>query len=320
MKAFVARSPIGVFAFTESGELLYFQLSEAIPEKAAESMDKPIDNEFLTQLKGYHVVEGSEAHRFMRRHIREYAKDLGFVETDAQYNDFMRNFSIYLSRKRLRGSIGRDKLVIQASNAIEDMKRIESLFLERFYEWYSLHYPEMKNRDYTRIIKYGRRENLPDFTDSVGAEMTDEDVRAVQDFAAAINDIKHKRASLEKYVAAAVREICPNITSLIEPLLAVRLLSMAGSLEKLSRMPASTIQLLGAEKALFRHLHNRGKSPKFGIIFIDPHIQNAPEEKRGKVARILSSKLMLAARIDFYSGRDDSEKLKKELKEEIEKI
>ena len=81
-------------------------------------------------------------------------------------------------------------------------------------------------------------------------------------------------------------------------------------------MPASTIQLLGAEKALFRHLHKRGKSPKFGLIFMDQHIQNAPDEKRGKIARILASKIMLAARIDFYSGRPEP-KLKKDMEEEI---
>jgi nucleolar protein 56 len=129
-----------------------------------------------------------------------------------------------------------------------------------------------------------------------------------------------EKKKLEKYVQDTVRQLMPNFSQLIDPLLAARFLASAGSMERLARMPASTIQLLGAEKSLFRHLKEQGKSPKFGIIFIDSHIQNAPEEKRGKIARILSSKLMLAARIDFYSGRDDSEKLKKEFNEDLAKI
>lgn len=319
MKALVAKSPIGIFAFSEKGDIIYFRLGKPGPEKAMDLISKPIDSEFISELRDYEIKETPEAHRLLRKHIREYAKDLGFVETDEQYNDFMKNFSIMLSKKKLHGSIGRDKLIIQASNSIEDIKRTESLFLERFYEWYSLHYPEMKNRDYEKVIKYGRRENFPDFTESVGAEMTDSDETAVREFALIIKDMREKRAALEKYIRSSVQEICPNVSALIDSLLAAKLLSMSGSLEKLSRMPASTIQLLGAEKALFRHLHQRGKSPKFGIIFMDPHIQNAPEEKRGKIARILSAKLMLAARIDYYSGRNESEKLLRELNEEISK-
>ncbi|HLC67506.1 MAG TPA: C/D box methylation guide ribonucleoprotein complex aNOP56 subunit, partial [archaeon] len=115
-------------------------------------------------------------------------------------------------------------------------------------------------------------------------------------------------------------EIAHNFASLIDPLLAARLLAYAGSLEKLARMPASTIQLLGAEKAMFRHLHEKGRSPKYGMIYNSELIQKAPAESRGKIARILSAKLMLAARIDYYSGRDDSEKMLREMKEEMGRL
>ena len=88
----------------------------------------------------------------------------------------------------------------------------------------------------------------------------------------------------------------------------------------MARLPSSTIQLLGAEKALFRHLKQGGKPPKFGVLFVHPFIQNAKPEDRGKVARLLAAKLSFASRIDAYSGRDDTARLKKELEEEMQKV
>jgi len=85
-------------------------------------------------------------------------------------------------------------------------------------------------------------------------------------------------------------------------------------------MPSSTIQLLGAEKALFRHLHGHGKSPKHGIISTHPLVQNAPKELKGKVARLLASKLSIAAKLDNYSKKNQSERLKRELQEKIKEL
>jgi len=96
---------------------------------------------------------------------------------------------------------------------------------------------------------------------------------------------------------------------------------VAGSLKKLARMSSSTIQLLGAEKALFRHLKNkkRVKPPKYGLIFFDKRVQNAPKHDAGKIARTIASKIMMAAKIDYYSGRFEP-KLKEDLEKELEKI
>ncbi|MBW1839778.1 MAG: C/D box methylation guide ribonucleoprotein complex aNOP56 subunit, partial [Deltaproteobacteria bacterium] len=99
-----------------------------------------------------------------------------------------------------------------------------------------------------------------------------------------------------------------------------RLLNLAGGLERMSKMTSSTIQLLGAEKALFRHLRGEGKSPKYGILFGHQLIQNAPKEKRGKVARLVASKISLASRIDMFSDRNDGEKMRLELDRDVKKV
>ena len=88
-------------------------------------------------------------------------------------------------------------------------------------------------------------------------------------------------------------------------MLGARLISLAGSLEKLAEFPSSTIQVIGASKALFKHLRARAPSPKHGIIYSHPLINTAPWWVRGKIARAVAAKLSLAARIDFYSGEKD---------------
>lgn len=319
MKALIAKSPVGMFAFSEDGQLLYYKLW-AKANAIENFLSIKLDNDFASKLTGYEIVETDLAYTILRKNIRAYAKDLGFAKSDAELNEFLSSFSVVLSKRRLQGFIGRDRLIVQAVRTLDDLARSINVFMERLYEWYSLHYPEMKNVNITEIIaKYGRRENTPGFRNSTGVDLEEDDEKALKDYASTIKSLEKQKKDLENYVSSAMKSIAPNFSSLIDPVLAARLLAAAGSLEKLARMPSSTIQLLGSEKALFRHLHKMGKSPKYGIIYNSSMIQNASGEKKGKVARILSSKLMLAARIDYFSGRRE-ERLKKELEEDLAKI
>ncbi|MBI3190773.1 hypothetical protein HYZ41_03655 [archaeon] len=131
--------------------------------------------------------------------------------------------------------------------------------------------------------------------------------------------IGRDRLIMQAANAHEMKEIAPNTSSIIDEMLAARLIALAGSLEKFARMTSSTIQLLGAEKALFRHLHKKGKSPKYGLLYTSSVIQKAQPDNRGKAARILSAHLMKAARIDFYSGRYEP-KIKEEMKAELRMI
>lgn len=117
-----------------------------------------------------------------------------------------------------------------------------------------------------------------------------------------------------------MREVAPNVTELVGPTLGARLLSLAGSLEELSKMPASTIQVLGAEKALFRALKSGSRPPKHGIIFQYPAIHVSPRWQRGKIARALAAKLAIASRIDAYSGRFVGTQLVEQVNKRIEEI
>ncbi len=116
-------------------------------------------------------------------------------------------------------------------------------------------------------------------------------------------------------------EVAPNLKALVGGAkLAARLMSLAGGLKELAMMPASTIQVLGAEKALFRHLRTGAKPPKHGVIFQYPAINRSPWWQRGKIARALAGKLAIAARVDYFSGEYIGEELKKELEQRIQEI
>ncbi len=318
-RALLARSPLGLFAFSEAGELLFYKIWDK--KRALDKfLSKDIDADFSANLSGFEMKEDPRAYQILRQHIREYAKNLADF-SDESFNEFLSQFSVALSTRRLQGAIGRDKLVVQSIRTLDDLIRSINVFSERLYEWYSLHYPEMKNINIVDLIaKHGRRDNMPLFKSSTGVDLTEDDESSLRQFAYTIQNLTKEKTELEKYIGSAMKETAKNFSSLIDPLIAARLLAYAGSLEKLSRMTASTIQLLGAEKALFRHMHQKGKSPKYGIIYNCDLIQRAPNDQKGKVARLISSKLMLAARIDYYSGRDESEKMKRELDEEIKRM
>ncbi|MBI2971349.1 MAG: hypothetical protein HYY37_02960 [Candidatus Aenigmarchaeota archaeon] len=299
------KTPIGILTFSDDGRLAKHALFVTDPEKAVD--------EFLA---------APEQTAYIGASLRPHAISLGFVADDSAWVRFMSQFALALSRKGLKGIIGRDKLAVHANNALESLDKVLSVFLERLTEWYTLHYPELRiaGRELlAKTLAYGTREQFPDFAGSAGAELTDSDKEALFAYARMIASVNEERRMLEHYVRRVMTEIAPTTCSLVDPLLAAKMLAGAGSLQKLARLPASAIQLLGAEKALFRHLKKQGKSPKYGILFLDNRIQNARAENRGKVARIIASKLMVAARIDYYSGRLE-EKLRKEMDEEIDSI
>ena len=220
-----------------------------------------------------------------------------------------------------------------------------NLFVARLREWYSLHFPELNelvrdHENYVRIVsELGHRNNITrealmelGFSEeksakiaeaakaSIGADLSDFDIEALRSFARIALDMYRLRRSLTQYIEQIMKEVAPNITALVGPLLGARLISLAGGLEKLARMPASTIQVLGAEKALFRALRTGGKPPKHGIIFQYPYIHKSPKWQRGKIARALAAKLAIAAKVDAFTGRYIGDQLKKELENRIQEI
>lgn len=149
-------------------------------------------------------------------------------------------------------------------------------------------------------------------------DKTDPDI--VDGFEDSVVNLKKEREKLNEHIKRLMKTECPNLNEVAGTLVGARLIALAGSLKRLSEFPASTIQVLGAEKALFAHLSGTATSPKYGAIFAVPQVRNTPKHKRGKVARKLASKISLAAKVDYFKGEFIGDRLIKEFNEEINRL
>jgi nucleolar protein 56 len=139
-------------------------------------------------------------------------------------------------------------------------------------------------------------------------------------FATQLKNVIKEKNQLEDYITTRMESIAPNITILTGPLIGARLIALTGGLERLAKVSSSTIQLLGAEKALFRHLREGARPPKHGIIFQHPLVHNAPHWQRGKIARAFAGKIAIAAKLDHNSDKVMGDELVKDLKRRVDEI
>jgi len=239
----------------------------------------------------------------------------------------------------------KDPSIKHAIDSVGEIDKSINIVAMRLREWYSLHFPILTeiledHEEYTRVVNIcGRKSNMThenlsqaqlsessialvedSVADLLGSDLSDTDMSAIGTLSDVILILYKQRRVLEDYVTDLMGETAPNITSLVGPLVGARLVSLAGSLKELARKPSSTLQLLGAEKALFRSLKTGADPPKHGVIFQVPEIHSAPYWQRGKIARALAGKLSIAARIDAYSDTKAISKLREQFEKRLEEI
>ena len=257
--------------------------------------------------------------------------DSSFITADMfGYSDqLMHDAMMGLGKMRTSEPIPRDKGLVQAIRYLDDLIETSNLLNERLHEWYGMHFPELadiaKEKRYAELVaKYGEREGIIDELGvelvSIGSEFDPEDIRAVQDLADSLCRVYEDRERTEEYISDIVKDSCPNMCALIGGPLSARLISLSGGLERLASLPSSTIQLLGAEKAMFRHLKSGKRPPKHGVIYQHPDVHRAPKWQRGNIARALAGKISIAAKIDQYKGEYRGDKLAEEFQRRVEDI
>jgi nucleolar protein 56 len=273
----------------------------------------------------------------------------GFANNEQDAMQALREFAINLSSSRVKEASEKlDLHIIQSINALDELDKIINTVGARMREWYGLHFPELDNLVsslvvYAEIVsKAGLRENivveilqnigLPDKKVEVildaakrskGGDMTPENLAIVKRLADEVIAQSDLRRVLTDHIEVAMETVAPNVKELLTAAVGARIISKAGSLARLATLPASTIQILGAEKALFRALKTGARPPKHGLLFQHPLIHSAPKWQRGKIARAIASKVAIAARIDYYrhDGKDNTiyDKLKIRIDEIREK-
>lgn len=283
--------------------------------------------------------------RTFRLNLEDNLKRVGIYKTRIEILLIFKRVQEKLIKESIKEAGGKeDLIIIQVIEALDILKKSISLFASRLKEWYGLHFPELTDKlieDNVILAKMvdnlGHRDNFTieninqyfNLTEkrterlkglaarSMGADI---DLSIIKKYAQQIIELDAFRESLEAYLEELMTQAAPNLTTLIGSLIGAKLIAKAGSLKELAYMPASRIQLLGAEKALYRFLKTGEKRPKHGLIFQWNLIRGSKAYIRGKISRVISGKIGIATKVDYFKGEFIGDNLAKEIAEKIKEL
>ncbi|KAF9928604.1 snoRNP complex protein nop56 [Linnemannia zychae] len=250
------------------------------------------------------------------------------------------------SRGKVKFNVHRsDNMIMQAIALLDQMDKDVNTFAMRIREWYGWHFPELvkivgDNYKYAKIAQLVKNksdlsesslEALEEITGdatqaqqildaaraSMGTDISEIDMINIENFAKRVIDLSDYRKKLHEYLISKMNNVAPNLSALIGEMVGARLISHAGSLTNLSKYPASTVQILGAEKALFRALKTKGNTPKYGLIYHSSFIGRAGAKNKGRISRFVANKCSIASRIDCFSEMPTT-KFGEAMKEQVE--
>ncbi|WP_348609177.1 NOP5/NOP56 family protein [Halobaculum rarum] len=235
------------------------------------------------------------------------AVESGFAADEDDYYATLREATVAATRAEVdERERADDRQLLHAVRAMDDAERVANELAERVSEWAGTLFPDA-GTGVEGCRKLAERD--PDGS----AE------ERVVSLATRVTDLAHEAGELEAFIESRAPVAAPNLSALAGPVLAARLISLAGGLETLAKKPSGTLQVLGAEDALFAHLRGHGTSPKHGVIYTHEYVRGTRPEDRGSASRALAGKLTIAARIDHYSG-DYRPELEAELDERMRTI
>jgi nucleolar protein 56 len=293
----------------------------------------------------------SEVVQDMLRGIRMHAGKLLKQLREGDLNTAQLGLGHAYSRAKVKFSVHRDdNHIIQAIAILDQLDKAINTFSMRVREWYSWHFPELakivsENQRYARVALFVQdkkelsQDKLHDLAaivgddeaiaksiigaakHSMGQDISASDMENVTAFAQRVVSLASYRKTLHAYLISKMSVVAPNLAALIGEIVGARLISHAGSLTNLSKYPASTVQILGAEKALFRALKTKGNTPKYGLLYHSSFIGRAAPKNKGRISRFLANKCSIASRIDNFSELPSTrfgDALRKQVEERLE--
>ncbi len=303
---FIFSNIIGTFVFSEQftifDKILFRNIDEYKNKGKAEGILKD----------KYKTLKGPEKKELMRI--------LPVFNSKEFFPSFHRK-NIELTKEKIRLSVKDDLLVIQAISSIEEINKVVNILTRRLREWYSHYNPEFSRyiSDNEKFIELLMAKKDKKTEESMGAGLSKENMEPIIDLIKQIDSQYKLRGRQEQYLEKLMKKNCPNLTAMAGVTIGAKLIEHAGSLKRLAELPASVIQLLGAEKALFRHMKTGAKSPKYGILHEHPLISQAKKSEHGKTARALADKIAIAVKIDYFKGRFIGDQLRRELEIKLKK-
>ncbi|XP_046576907.1 nucleolar protein 56-like [Haliotis rubra] len=273
-----------------------------------------------------HIGVVPEIIRGIRVHFPSLVKGL----TDKSASKAQLGLGHSYSRAKVKFNVNRvDNMIIQSISLLDQLDKDINTFSMRIKEWYSYHFPELvkvvpDNYTYAKVVKFiqsrkdlteEKSEDLEEIVmdagkvkaifdaarSSMGMDISPIDLMNICMFATRVIGLTEYRKQLSEYLKTKMSSVAPNLATLIGEQVGARLIAHSGSLTNLAKYPASTVQILGAEKALFRALKTRGNTPKYGLIFHSTFIGRAGSKNKGRISRYLANKCSIASRIDCFS-------------------
>ncbi|KAJ8920104.1 hypothetical protein NQ315_011759 [Exocentrus adspersus] len=292
-----------------------------------------------------HVGAVPEVIRGIRHHFHNLIK--GFTDKSSAVAQLGLGHSY--SRAKIKFNVHRvDNMIIQSIALLDQLDKDVNTFSMRIREWYSYHFPELvkivpENYTYAKLAKFIKNrkeltedslEGLEEITmdsakakaildasrSSMGMDISDFDLTNIEMFATRVISLADYRKQLAEYLSTKMTDVAPNLATLIGEQVGARLIAHAGSLTNLAKYPASTVQILGAEKALFRALKSRGNTPKYGLIYHSTFIGRAGSKNKGRISRYLANKCSIASRIDCFAETPSQvfgEKLRQQVEDRL---
>merc|ERR1711928_323244 len=277
-------------------------------------------------IKCSHIGVVPEVIRGIRQHFAKLVKGFSAATSDKSQLGLSHSYS----RAKVKFNVNKsDNMIIQSIALLDQLDKDINTFCMRIREWYSYHFPELikivpENALYAKVVKLvkNRKELTADKFEeleailmdsaraqavidasksSMGMDISPVDLLNIDMFASRVIGITEYRKELSTYLRSKMSVVAPNLAVLIGDTVGARLISHAGSLTNLAKCPASTVQILGAEKALFRALKTRGNTPKYGLIFHSSFIGRAGAKNKGRISRYLANKCTIASRIDCFA-------------------
>ena len=343
MECYITYSIKGFYAFNDSKELIAKKLfdEDEVLQKLIEIDNKEIPteeieliNELSENYDSIIIESNKRASDYDSNKVKVQNPNLAgeLLRSDFDEdvnNEIYQKLAIYKMKK---AQSSEDKHLIQAINSIDEIDESISKLIERIREWYALYFPEMdlikNNETYIKLIYENKtkEEIINAKSDAFPEDMLDieEDIDAadldiMNNYAKSIYELQQTRKNIINYIDAKMESIAPNLKLLVGSSLGAKLIAHAGGLKRLATYPSSTVQIMGAEKALFRHLKSGDRPPKYGLIYQHPQVRGSKWWNRGKIARMLASRISLAVRKDVFT-QDFNPEIFNEFVQNVEEI
>jgi nucleolar protein 56 len=298
---------------------------KALPSELVLVQTQQLRRVFLEELPKVDLIQDDKVSKIVSDKMRIILES-GFAENEQKAYEALREFSLRQSEAKITEESTRlDLQAMEAVLALDELDKMINIIGTRVKEWYQIHFPEILQfyEEPVELCKFvsdvGDRRNLDEdkaatlkFSEnkkrallsaaqkSRGGTFREEDIERIVVLANLVKDTNEVKKRMSNFIEGVMKKIAPNVTAICGATIGARLISKAGGLEKLAMLPSSTIQILGAEKAIFRAIKTGAKPPKHGVIFQHALVHESPKWQRGRIARALASKIAIAARIDFF--------------------